>query len=302
MNAIFVDWRLPVVLYIVLAFGLVRWMGKKYIVGDKRTKRLFLQFFVCFIAAVVLAVAQGQLMVAFEAAAIVWLVGLINGVACFYSWKAQDISMGKSSVFTIWDDIIAMGLSFVILNEGEHVNVWSGIGVVLSVTALFLFAIHAYRAKKKGGSDLPLDCIIYIGIYSVLWGVAIFAQRYFSAGDTPFAPFALAWYGGSVLTAFALRAFVHEKDPSQQGELTARDKIITVVYSLLIILCLGVAYWSFKSPQVIVQPIYFVAEAIVPTIIAFWFFNERKQFDRIEYVYLGIAMFAVLLIFWGYTG
>lgn len=302
MNAIFVDWRLPVMLYIVLAFGLVRWIGKKYIVGDKRTKRLFLQFFVCFIAAVVLAVTQGQVTVAFKAAAIVWFVGLINGVACFYSWKAQDISLGKSSVFTIWDDIIAMALSFVILDEGRHINAWSGAGIVLSLIALFSFAIHAYRAKNKGGSDLPLKCIFYIGIYSVLWGIALFAQRYFSAEAVPFASFALAWYGGSVIAAFALRAFVREEDPNQQGELTAQDKVITTVYSLLIILCLGTAYWSFKSPQVIVQPIYFVAEAIVPTIIAFWFFNERKQFDRIEYVYLGIAMFAVLLIFWGYTG
>lgn len=302
MNAIFVDWRLPVVLYIVLAFGLVRWMGKKYIVGDKRTKRLFLQFFVCFIAAVVLAVTQGQVTVAFEAAAIVWLVGLINGVACFYSWKAQDISLGKSSVFTIWDDIIAMGLSFVILNEGRHINAWSGAGITLSITALSLFAFHAYRAKGRGESDLPLKCILYIGIYSALWGIALFAQRYFSAGAVSFTAFALAWYGGSTIAAFALRAFVHEKDPSQQGELTTRDKVITTAYSILIISCLGVAYWSFKSPQVIVQPIYFVAEAIVPTAIAFLFFNERKQFDRIEYVYLGIALFAVLLIFWGYTG
>src|SRR3989344_1130631 len=191
------DWRLPVVLYIVLAFGLVRWIGKKYIVGNKRTKRLFLQFFVCFVTALVLAVAQGQVELAFSAAAIIWLVGLINCVACFYSWKAQDISLGRSSVFTIWDDIIAMALSFVLLNEGKHINVWSGTGVAFSTIALSLFAIHAYHAKKKGGSDLPLKCILYIGIYSVLCGIRLFAQRYFSAETVPFAPFALAWDGGS---------------------------------------------------------------------------------------------------------
>lgn len=302
MDILLADWRLPVVLYIVLAFGLVRWMGKKYIVGDKRTKRLFLQFLVCFIVAAVLALMQGQVLIAFRAAAIIWVVGLINAVGCYYSWKAQDISLGRSSVFTIWDDLIAMGLSYVVLNEGRYINGWNGTGIMLSVAALFLFVIHAYRAKRRGGSGLPLQCFIYIGIYSVLWGIGLFTARFFSAEAIPFAPVALAWYGGSTIAAFFLRAFVHETDPSQQGELTARDTIITTVYSLLIISCFGTMYWSLRSPQVIVQPIYFVAEAIIPTVIAFLFFNERKQFNKVEYLYLGIAIVGVLLIFLGFTG
>lgn len=301
MVIILADWRLPVVLYIVLAFGLVRWMGKKYIVGDKRTKRLFLQFLVCFLVAFVLSVSQGQVALVFGTTAIVWVVGLMNGVACFYSWKAQDISLGRSSVFTIGDDIISMSLSYFILNEARYINIWSGSGIALAIIALLLFVNHAYRAKIRGESELPLQGLLYIGVYSVLWGVAIFAERYFSANEVPVAPFALAWYGGSLVAAFLIRVFVHEKDTRQMGDLTFRDKVITAVYSMLIISCLGLVYWSFKSPQIIVQPIYFVAEAIVPTIIAFVFFSERAQFDAAEYVYLGVAIAGVLLIFRGYT-
>ncbi len=294
-------WWIPVVLYIALAFGLVRWIGKKYIVGDKRTRRLLIQFLTCFTGAMVLLAITGQWSLVFTSTVIVWFIGLANGIACFYNWKAQDLSMGKTSVFTIWDDVIAMSLSYFVLSEGRFINGWTGCGIAVSLLALILFAQHAYRHRKKD-SALPMECFVYIAIYSVIWGVAMFSERYFSAEYIPVAPFLVAWYGGSVISALGLRLFMHEQDPKQHGDLSLRDIGFTIVYSLLTISCFGVAYWSYRAPQVIVQPIYLVAEAIVPVLVASWFFSDHKgeKFDTAEKAFLGLAAVAVVLIFIGF--
>lgn len=299
MDVVLSEWVTPVVLYVLLAFGLVRWMGKKYIVGTKRIWRLFVQFLTCFVVLLALAIWQGQVELAFSNLTVVWAMGIGSGLACFYNWKAQDLSLGKTSVFTIWDDILGMCLSYVVLSEGRYLNTVSATGIVLSGIALVLFAVHAFR--RRGDTNvLPLAFFGYIAIYSVIWGVGLFGQRYFKVDEVPFAAFGLAWYGGTVITSLGLLLFMHEKDPKQRGMLTLRETVITIVYGLLIALCLGVAFWSYQSPQTIVQPIYFVSEAIIPTIIAFLFFNERVQYGKIEYLYLGLAVGAVALIFVGY--
>lgn len=301
MHSILTWWMTPVLLYIALAFGLVRWMGKKYIVGDKRTRRLFVQYLTCLAGVVVWALVEGHAATAFSATLIImWFVGAANGIACFYNWKAQDLSMGKTSVFTIWDDVIAMTLSYVVLSEGRYLNSWSGSGILLSIVALLLFGQHAYRAKLRGEEKVPVECFYYVGVYSVLWGVALFTSRYYSDAHIPFSAFGLAWYGGSVIAAAGLLVWMHEEDPKQRGALSLHDIGVTIFYSLLILLCLVVGYWSYRHPQTVVQPIYFVAEALVPTAIGFWFFGEKKQFDPAEYFYLALAIVAVLLIFVGY--
>lgn len=293
-------WWLPVSIYVVLAFGFVRWMGKKYIVGDKRTRRLLVQYLTCLAGATLLAVLTGSVGIAFTSVIVIWPIGFINGIACFYHWKAQDLSLGKTSVFTIWDDVIAMSLSFAFLDEGRFLNIWSSSGIVLSVVALGLFAYHAYRHDNKG---LSWRCLYYIGIYSLMWGVAMFYERKFSADHMPVSAFLLAWYGGSTLSALALRIFMHEDDPKQRESLTGWDVRITILYALSVLACLAVAYWAYRSPQTVVQPIFFVSEAIVPVVVARIFFNTQKgeQYDSSEKLYLGLAITAVVLICVGFS-
>ena len=205
-------WWVPILLGTTLAYGPLRAYGK-YISGLQRTKRIYLMFLCCFSIATVYGVFvnKGGLPV------FIWpmvLVGIANGVANYYQWKSVDISLVRNSMLAFLDDIIPMALSFFILGEAKYFsgNYWMISGVGLATLALVLFAWHAYRSGEK------MDFYIYLGIYSVLWGGAQFAEHYYSVDGLPPDQFLFSWYGSSFATALLMLLFIKERGKNQKYE------------------------------------------------------------------------------------
>lgn len=286
-------WWVPIVLFVLVAHGIGKIVQKNIVGKVGRTQRLFLQFLFCAIFASGLAVFGGQ----FAFNGIVVMVGMLNGFACYFHWRAIHSSLSKTSIFTFADDIIAMALSYAILGEGKIINTQSGVGIIFCLLAAILLGIRALR------HDESLQLFIYIGIYSVIWGFAIFCQKYFAFKEMPVLQFLANWYVASAVSASILLLFY--KDQTVSNKMSAfrvRDYAEILFLSAVIFLSLGMAFWAYSlSPQTIVQPIFLVSEAVVPTLIGLFFFRESSKLDRAEWLYASIGILGVILIAVGYS-
>ena len=287
------NWLVPIVLYIVLAYIGVRWMQKKIVDRHSKIKRLFLNFLFCAAFSIIFALALGHV-VFNKMTVVIFCIGMLNGIANYASWKATSISLSRTSLFSFVDDVIPMGLSYAILNEGIFLNSSSIWGIAVCFLATALFITHSY--KKEG--RVSLTFFAYVAIYSVIWGIANFSARYSAVNGVPVGQFLSSWYVGSFVTATLLVLFF--KDPDEKGEapsLTIRDKLVMFVYAGAIALCLAIEFWALTlAPQTLVQPIFLIAEATIPTIIGLVIFKEKDTFDRAQWYFAALGILGVGLI------
>jgi uncharacterized integral membrane protein len=61
--------------------------------------------------------------------------------------------------------------------------------------------------------------------------------------------------------------------------------------SAAILASFGSMYWAhFRAPQLVIFPLFLVADLIAPIIVGFMFFKEHRKFSPLQLVYLGIAV------------
>lgn len=299
-------WYIPVVLRILVANGLAAWMLKKTVGLHSRTTRLFLQFLFCAVLALLLALSTHSLILN-RITLLVVGIGVLNSLAAYCQWRAMDISLSKTSLFTFWDDFIAMGMSYVILGEGRYLNVGTSIGVVLSSTAVILFT--AYNYKKTSGSDhaqhassstrLPTSFYLYVLSYSVIWGVAMFMHRYAGVESIRTSSFLFAWYVGSVVGAGAIMVFSRyvARGVLPVKKLSMREVGWLFLLSVTIVTSLALGYLAYQAaPQNIVQPFFLVGEMVLPSIIGLYIFHERKTLDAKEKALFIVALTGGLIV------
>lgn len=137
-----------------------------------QAKLLLLQFVVCFAVALPVAVAFNQHHLDWRIVA----VGFGNGLAAYCYYKAITISLSRTALFAFWDDLLAMGLSYGLLHEGQFLNTRMGLGIGVSVGAVILFTVHGYRqqSQEEEPARLSKRLYVYAGTYSVLVGVGVF--------------------------------------------------------------------------------------------------------------------------------
>ena len=298
-----VTWYVPVFLNIVLAYGVFRYIQKNAVGLYSRTTRFFVQFLFAFLIATAFGIFQGTLTVT-ATTALIFGLGAINGFAAFCQWKAIHISLSKNSLFTFWDDIIAMSLAYFFLNEGAFLNLGVSAGIILSFCAIILFLVHAYRKSDDEKSAVGLMFFVYIGIYSVVLGCATFLMRYWALNRIPAGQFLFGWYGGALMTATLLLLFYREKDSGKTiafRNLTLRQKSTLLLWSGAlgtgIIYSLGLHYWAFQlAPLIVLQPIFLVAEMIIPALMGLFLFSEHKNLSWPEWIYFGISATGGLLV------
>lgn len=288
-----------VLLRVVVAYVFTQYVLKKVVGGNRRTERFLWQFIFTFIIAGVLTLMSGGSIID-QAFWNVVLIGFIAGGGTFFSWKAVHISQSRNALFTFWDDIIAMTLSFVVLHEGQFITAPIGIGMALSFAALFGFIWYGRRQKNVRGELKPVPLVFYgyVAVYSVVWGLAIFGQRYWAFHEMPVPTFLLGWYTGTLIAAALV--FLFYKDGAEDQKSTAplglKDISATFLLAVLILGSLGLASVSYQLPQTVVQPIYFVAEMIIPSLMGLFIFHERKQFARPEWFFFGLGAVGAFVV------
>lgn len=297
-------WYVPVSIYVVFVYFGVRTLSKYLADQPDQIKRIAVNMTFCVTAAALFAVVTGN--VRFDASTYTVMgVGVLNAFANIALWRATKVSMSKTSMLSFGDDIIGILLVWVIIGDGKYLNVVSGSGMSLCVLTALLF--WWYNNQKKANRE-PRVFYAYVLIYCVLWGVAISSQRYYAFNQLPTAQFVFAWYFGSFLTMMVVlagRAFLRTAAQNKERAVSfrLRDYAIVFVYAMGIVGGLSIEYWAkILAPQTVVQPIFLVSEAVIPTMIGWTLFRERKSFATSEWVFSGIGFAGVVLLALGFRG
>ena len=161
-------WYVPVVIRMLAAYMAGPLLLKPLAGQYAQAKLLLIQFAICFAVALPLAAALGQLQLDWAIVA----VGCGNGLAAYCYRQAIAISLSRTALFAFWDDLLAMGLSYVILHEGRFLNAGLVAGVLLSVGAVVCFTVHGYRKaypRQEAPARPPDACTCMPGRIASCW-------------------------------------------------------------------------------------------------------------------------------------
>jgi hypothetical protein len=298
------DWYMPVVCRIVTGYIAVPILLKPMVDKYPHTTMLFLQFVCCFAVALPVAAALNQHRVDW----MIMAVGFVNGLAAYYYRKAITMSLSRTALLAFWDDLLAMGLSYVILHEGQFLTTGIILGMVASLGAVILFTVHSYRKQQTGKDEhdiIPKRLYLYAGAYSVILGVGVFFMRYLGVKNTGLGTFLVNWYGGVVLAATLLLLTAPEegKDPAVFARLPWKDWLRILGLSLLVLVTMSAAYAAYRlAPQTVVQPLFLVGEMIAPALIGLYVFAEREALDRQEHLYFAVGLVGGILVALSFSG
>jgi hypothetical protein len=294
-------WYLPVALRVLVANGAFPFVLKGTVGFRGRPLRFFLQFLFCFLIAGGIAAALGQLELTRTTAAI-FAIGVASGVGAFAQWRAVSISLSRTSLFTFLDDLIAMGLSLVVLREARHLTPLLGLGITLALGSVMLFAVHSYGPRAcSEATEHRRALFLNILTYSVIWGFAMFSLRYFGVRNIPTATFLTAWYAGTSVTALAALLLRLPKEAGNLAQPKHGNAVIAFTLAVFIGASLALQYWSYRlAPQTVVQPLYLIGEMALPTAIGLFAFGERKHLDAAQKVYFALALVGGTIIALGF--
>ena len=132
-------WYVPVLLRIGAAYIAGPLLLKPLVDRYAQATLLLLQFLGCLAVALPLAGVWHQHQLDWRIVA----VGFSNGLAAYCYYKAIALSLSRTALFAFWDDLLAMGLSYTLLHEGQFLNARLVLGIGVSLGAVLLFTVHS---------------------------------------------------------------------------------------------------------------------------------------------------------------
>ena len=287
-------WQIPLILAIIIGHLIVPFLIKRITQLPSRTRNLVWQYFFCALFATIIAFITGTKFFD-KQFLIIAIIGIFNAFGCYCQWRAIDLSLSKTSLFTQADDLIAIALGYIILHEASFLNPMLGLGVITCISSAVIFACNEWYAKIHTYSHI----LKWVAGYSIIWGIACFSMRYFSLKDMPILSYIAAWYQGSLCGALLILIFSSRKE---KGETLTFQKVIRVIpLATTIWICLTLTYWVFiLAPITVAQPIFQVSEMIFPTIIGLWIFKEIKELNRLTQIAMIIGLAGGIIIMFSY--
>lgn len=290
-------WYTPVIIRLVTAYVLAPFMQKRIAGLKSRPKRLSLMFFFCAVMSILISsIWEAQINIT---VGLIMIVGAVNAFGTYCQWSAMNISLSRNSLFTVWDDIIAMTLSYFILRESQFMSLRLGLGIFLSLLAVFLFVLNDFKFKNsEKQTRIDPSFYVFVFCYSIIWGLALFLMKYWAVKTVPISNFTLGWYLGAFIGSLAVLKISKKIDTeNSKTKLTKKDVFALLVLGFLTFISLVLGYLSFKlAPQIVVQPIFLVGELALPAIIGLFAFKERKNYTVKEWVFLGVGVFGGYLV------
>lgn len=274
-------WQIPVILRVIFSYIIAPNLIKRITSAPSRTRSLVWQYFFAAVFALLIALISGTNFVGWQILTVA-IIGAFNAFACYCHWRAVDISLSKTSLFTQADDLTCLLLGYLILSEGKLLNLSLGAGVVFCVGSGLLFVWEKSRVTKN---DKPFkrDIWLWVMLYSIIWGVAMFSMRYFSLKEMSLPAYVASWYGGSFCGACVVFALGGGKEAGKSLKKKQIGLILILAANILISLML--AYWAkMLAPLTVVQPIFQISEMILPTLIGLWIFKEAKVLSFVGYM------------------
>jgi len=310
-------WQIPIISKIFLGNILLPILIKVITGLPSQKKNLWLQFAFCLLFsaitffAIIAVWGLKEIQSPYLPLAVVF-IGFLNSFACYCSWKAIDLSLGKTGLFTQLDDVIALTLGFVFLNEKKFINCYVLCGIVLCFCAALLF-LSSKQPNKSLSCSLNKKLMGYVLGYSFIWGFAFAAQRYCAVKNLPPPLFLISWYIGSFLGASLLLTPLFKLVQGKPMEIIADErlkrwrkkfkrfrKITIAIMSFTVWLAMLCLYWGAElTPIIGYQPLYLVAEIIFPVLAGLLLFGEKKGLSKRERVafVIGIAGSIIIGVF-----
>lgn len=302
-------WQQMVFLRVAIANGIASILIKLVASSLSRTKKLVIQFFTCFLlSAVFLFLPYNQGPTQFnEFFTIVVGLGLINSLACYCQWRATDLNVTKTALFTQGDDVLSMTLAFFILHESRVITTSWVVGIILVLVAAVLFItapiVIPKEADEKEKTALmekgrKNNKLIYKWVmgYNIGWGLTSFMFRWLSLKGLSIFYFLPAWYGGSFIGSLFIFFLGSKQEAS--GKLTLKDVWPVLLLALVVWISLGLSYQAFALAEILkVRPIFQMGQVIIPLLIGLYVFNELKSFTKQGKIAMTIGLFGTLIIF-----
>lgn len=291
-------WEVPVLLRILWANMLFPVALKNVVRKPWNSKNVCWQFFFTVIFSLVfaLSISQDALEVTLF---LVIPVGFANSFAAYCSWRAVQINLSKTSVFTQADDITAITLGYLLLGETKYLNSELVLSIALCFTAGAIFAREKSRAQSGSESSANLKLLSWVAGYSFIWGVCMFLMRYFSLEQVSFVNFLFGWYSGSFLGSLVVRILAKSREPNVQ--LTIRNISELAILALCVWISLFLAYWAFSlAPVTVVQPTFMVSELVFPCLIGLYWFKEIKGLTSKERAAIALGITGGALVSIGF--
>jgi MFS family permease len=221
------------------------------------------------------------------------ILGMFNSYACWYQWQAMDISLSKTAVGTQLDDAISIMLGYFFLNESNFFGFRLSLGIALCFAAAFI--LIGFGDKKDLSNRRLISNVLK---YSVIWGVAGAAERFFNLEGLPLSGFLICWYGGALLGITLLSLFVKiikKEEMNLRLDSENKRRISTVALFVWVSMVLGYMIAKY-APVAIYQPIFLVGEAILPAILGLYYFHEKKEMKPREWLAIAIGLAGVIAV------
>lgn len=297
-----ITWHVPVALAVFFSYVVHPFLLKKVGSAPGRSRNLVLQYFFASLLALTTTVVLNKLgfidttILAFKRQYLI-VIGLclINALACYSQWRAVAVNLSITAVSTWADDLIAMLLSCLVLGEWKQIYPISFVGILLSFGSVIIFSFC--KTSINNISSLELRKIYFwVAGYSFIWGGLTFAMRFFALQGMRWNEFIPCWYLGSFLGSLVVYLFSSKEERGNISTLRPAV-ILTSVMALNIVASLTMTYWSKAlAPVLITQPIYQIAEMVLPVLVGLLIFKEKQNFRKMGWLALVMGLVGGLLI------
>ena len=284
-------WLLPLSLLIITAYILMPILIRKIARAPSRTRNLVWQYFyTAAIMGLIYAFCDWEIN---PSLLIIIGIGGFNAFACYCHWRAVDINLSKTYLYTLVDDVTAITLGYFLLNEAVYLNFWLYLGIAICLGSALLFV--GIKKESMAGGNENTRIFGWILLYSFIWGAATFSMRYFSLEGVSIVTYVFGWYSGSLLGALLIFVIAGQKE--RGDKLNWKQRLNVLPLALAICIALFFLYWLRSlTPVSVSQPILQVAEMLFPTLIGLWVFKEIKKVSLKEKLYYGLAVIGGLTI------
>lgn len=303
------NWLIPVGIRIVVADIWHPILSKKLAMSKSRERAFVWQYFFCALLSWIVFLVFGRdfshllsnvqiTKLNVPAISIIAGIGLLNGFACYCQWRARAISLSKSAVMAIPDDIVALVLVYLLAPHLELPFLTSGliIGVVFSFIGAIIFGF-----QKTGLEHTGAKLVVWVLGYTIIWGAAAFLIRFFAGGvQLPWHNFLLIWYNGSLVSALVI-FYVAKLKKKLGPEMTNEERKNTLKLVILIWVSLALAYIALKfCPLTVFKPIFLFTASAGPLLVGFFYFKEYpeiKPIEKLAFILGGVGIVIIILTF-----
>ncbi len=282
------NWQ--IVLILNIAISCIAQIIIKLIVSHlPRAQALSLQFLICAVLVSLYGLATENFQISSDMF-IVGAVGFFVAFGAYCQWQAVKLNLSRTSLFNSLSDVLTIILVVAFLNEATKWNLKLIIGMILCFAAIFLFV--KFSQKTEGQDKNVKKWLFWVLGMVIIFGTATFLMKVFSS-EIPRQQFLIYWYIGAFLGSVPL-LFLEKQNPFKFP-----DKLIFLVplASLFILGSLATNYWAFEltlASRVI--PFRSIGITLVPVLIGWFIFKERKGLSKKEILAFSIGAIGAVLI------